>query len=116
MSLDRDVADFLTSRTGEIAGAIERLDFIIIDFHVDPEGYREIGHMIRQGSITVETAQSSPGSGIEAVYTAGLNKLSVPANINLSEIGHQIKVIHEATHALIDFHNYQTTELVDEMA
>jgi hypothetical protein len=41
MSLDRDVADFLTSRTGEIAGAIERLDFIIIDFHVDPEGYRE---------------------------------------------------------------------------
>jgi hypothetical protein len=72
--------------------------------------------MIRQGSITVEIAQSSPGSRIDAVYTSGLNKLSVPQSLNLSEIGHQMKVIHEATHALIDFHNYRTTELIDEMA
>lgn len=119
MALSDTVADFLLSNDVSVTFALGKLDFVFDNFHVDYEGYREIGHKIRQGAICVEEAQRSEGSQIAAVYTAARDRLSVPAGLDLSgrgrgSIGQQAMIVHECTHALMDFHYYQTTGAIQE--
>lgn len=121
MSLKDDVANFLLSDQQHITFAMSKLDFYLNDFHVDPVGYREIGHLIRQDAVSVEPASRSSGSSISAVYTAALNKLSLSPGMDLTgttgtAINHQSTIIHEITHALMDFHHYQTSGTLQEVA
>ena len=121
MTLNENVADFLLSDDRHISFAIEKLNFFIENFHVDPEGYRELGQKIRQGALTVETASRNRGSRTSAVYTALRNRLSVSQNMNLTgssaqDVIQQAEIIHEVTHALMDYHFYQTTGTVQEIA
>jgi GNAT superfamily N-acetyltransferase len=119
MALSDMVANFLLSNDASVTFALGKLDFTFDSFRVDYEGYREIGHKIRQGAIEVAEASASSGSQIAAVYTAQRDRLSVPANLDLSgrgrgSIGQQAMIVHECTHALMDFHYYQTTGAVQE--
>jgi hypothetical protein len=121
MTLNENVADFLLSDDRHINFAIEKLNFFIEDFHVDPEGYREVAQKVRQGALTVVAASRSGGSRTSAVYTALLDKISVSKNMDLSgtsaqAISQQAEIIHEMTHALMDYHFYQTTGTVQEIA
>ena len=66
-----EVADFLLSSEGYVVYALGRLDFRVEGFRIDIEGYREIGHKIRSGAITVVAARSSAGvSGSGLLHTA----------------------------------------------
>lgn len=119
MALSDMVANFLLSNDASVTFALGKLDFTFDSFRVDYEGYREIGHKIRQGAIEVAEASASSGSQIAAVYTAQRDRLSLPANLDLSgrgraSIGQQAMIVHECTHALMDFHYYQTTGAVQE--
>ncbi len=114
-----EVADFLLSTESYIVFALGRLNFHVGGFRIDTECYREIGHKIRQRAITVAPARSSPGSQVAAVYTPARDRLSVPANLDLhrpgpGRIGNQGMIVHEATHALVDFHRFTCTGAVDE--
>ena len=114
-----EVSNFLLSTENYIVFALGRLDFRLQGFRIDIEGYREIGHKIRSGAITVSAARSSVGSQVAAVYTPRRDRLSVPANLDLHtpgpvRISNQSMIIHEATHALVDFHRFSCTGAVDE--
>jgi hypothetical protein len=115
------VADFLTSRDKGIDYSLSRLEFSIDGMGIDPQGYREMGNKILEGGITVGEASSSGKSQIAAAYTAGLDKLSLPKGESLKleggsgeAVGDQAGIIHEITHALFDFHGYNTTVGVEE--
>lgn len=116
MTLAADVANFLLSTDISISHAISNLDFTLDSIRIDPEGYHEMGHKIRQHAITVEAARSRSGSSaLSAAYTPALNKLSVSPGINLTtSVVDQSTIIHEITHALVDYHRVATTEMVDE--
>ena len=119
MAESDEVAGFLLSTESYIVFALDRLDFCVEAFRVDTEGYREIGHKIRQGAITVAPVRSSAGSQVAAVYTPHRDRLSVPANLDLhtpgpARISNQSMIVHEATHALVDFHRFTCTGAVDE--
>ncbi len=120
-ALAAQVADFLLAEEGAIAFGLNRLDFYVESFHVDPEGYREIGHKIRQGAIEVAAASRSGGdSRIGAAYTALRNRLSLPPTLDLSHtssqsIQQQAMIVHEVTHALMDYHHFQTSGTVQEV-
>ena len=119
MAEAEEVADFLLSTESYIAHALGRLNFSVEGFRVDTQGYREIGHKIRQDIVTVAPAQRAEGSEVAAVYTRPRNRLSVPANLDLhtpgpARIGNQAMIVHEVTHALVDFHRFTCTGAVDE--
>lgn len=119
MALADEVADFLLSTEQYITFGLGRLNFTLDDLRIDTEGYREIGHKVRQGAISVRPAQASAGSAVAAVYTSRLDKLSVPAGLDLSTAGpnrisQQAMIVHEATHAVADFHRYTMTGAQDE--
>lgn len=122
MSLRDEVADFLLSDEPHIRTAMERLNFFVEDFHVEPEGYREIGHKIKQGAVTVSQGTRIRGSQTSAVYTPRLDQLSVSsANMDLlgtspQAISQQTEIVHEVTHAVMDYHRYQATSVVQEIA
>lgn len=114
-----EVADFLLSTESYIFFALGRLNFRVEGFRIDIQGYREIGRKIRSGAITVVAARSSTGSQVAAVYTPRRDRLSVPANLDLHthgpvRISNQSMIVHEATHALVDFHRFACTGAVDE--
>jgi hypothetical protein len=121
MSLSGDVADFLLSRDTGVQWGLSRLRFSVDGLGVDPEGYAEMGHQIRQGGIRVREPQSAPGTPIAAAYTAGTNTLSLrlPAGLQLTTstaaaIGEQAGIVHEITHAIFDYHGYSTVNAVEE--
>lgn len=121
MSLSSDVAGFLLSSDTGIQWGLSRLSFSVDGLRVDPEGYAEMGHQIRQGGIQVREPRSAPGTPIAAAYTAGTNTLSLrlPAGLQLSagtatSIGEQAGIVHEITHALFDYHGYSATNAVEE--
>ncbi|NNK64701.1 MAG: hypothetical protein HKO98_15990, partial [Gemmatimonadetes bacterium] len=114
-----EVADFLLSEESYITFGLGKLNFTLAGFRVDTQGYREIGHKIRQGAIEVRPVESAPGSSVAAVYTGLLDRLSVPAGLDLHtprrrRIKDQSMVVHEVTHALVDFHRFTTTGALDE--
>jgi len=119
MSEASEVADFLLSDESYITYALGKLDFTFAGFPVDLAGYREIGHKIRQGALEVKPDPSAPGARIAASYTALANRLSVPAGLDLHtpgphRIANQSVIVHEVTHALVDFHRFTTTGALDE--
>ena len=119
MSLQDDVANFLLSDERYITLGLSRLNFSLDGCRVDTEGYREIGNMIRIGSISVRAARTSGGSSVAAVYTPALDRISVPGHLDLRTrgtalIGNQAMIVHESTHALLDFHRYSVLGSVDE--
>lgn len=116
MPLATDVANFLLSNSTPISHAIGNLNFTLDGIQIDTEGYHEMGHKVRQNAIAVEPVRSRSGSSsLSAVYTPALNKLSVSANINLtSSVADQSTIIHEITHALVDYHRVTTTQAIDE--
>ena len=121
MALADEVADFLLSRQRHISYAIGNLDFYVDRFHVEPQGFREMGNLIRMGNIRVEPPSRSSRSAIAAVYTPALNKLSIAPGMDLAgttpqAVIAQSQIIHEMTHALMDFHHYQTTGTMQEVA
>jgi large exoprotein involved in heme utilization and adhesion len=121
MSLGDDVANFLLSNDTSITYALGKLEFSLDSFRVDYEGYREIGHQIRSGGVTVAEGSRSEGSTTAAVYTPRRDLISVPANLDLSgrtggSISQQAMIVHECTHALMDYHRYQTTGTIQETA
>lgn len=114
-----EVADFLLSMESYIVFALGRLDFVVEGFRVDTQGYREIGHKIREHAITVAPVRSSAGTPIAAAYTPRRDRFSVPANLDLhspgpARISNQSMIVHEATHALVDFHRFACTGAVNE--
>lgn len=117
-ALERRVADFLLAETAPIKPAIDKLDFYLDDFHVDPEGFQEIGWKIRQDAVHVVPAQrSGSGHSVGAVYTPGRSLISVSGSLDLAgSVADQSTIIHEVTHALMDFHHYHANNLVHEVA
>jgi len=114
-----EVADFLLSTESYIVYALGRLNFSVEGFRIDIEGYREIGHKIRSGAITVAVGRRSAGSQVAAVYSQLRDRLSVPANLDLhtpgpARVSNQSLIVHEVTHALVDFHRFACTGAVDE--
>jgi len=121
MALKDVVGRFLLSDDPEIRRAIDGLNFTIAGFQVDPEGYREIGHKMLSGGISVVLITPSQGSHVFAAYTNALDKMSFTEQPQLSgtagaAIMHQGAVIHESTHALMDYHRFQTTGAIQEAA
>jgi hypothetical protein len=119
MSEADEVADFLLSTESYVVFALGRLEFSLDGFRVDREGYREIGHKIKQGAVAVVPVQSASGSRVAAVYTPRRDRLSVPAGLDLhtpgaARIGNQAMIVHECTHALIDFHRFTCSGAVNE--
>ena len=117
----QQVADFLLSEDGAVTYGLNKLDFTLARVRVDPTGYREIGHKIRQGAIEVREVAPRPGSATRAVYTPAMNRLSVPAGLDLvtpgsAQIAAQATIVHEATHALLDYHRFTTSVALDEAA
>lgn len=115
-SLSADVSNFLLSTETSISFAINNINFTLDSIRIDPEGYREMGYKVRSRGITVEPARSrSSSSALSAVYTPGLDKLTVPPTINLANsVTDQAMIIHEMTHALIDYHRVRTLNMIDE--
>ena len=114
-----EIADFLLSDESSITTALGKLNFTLGGFRVETKGYREIGHKIRQGAIEVRAVQSDPDSPLAAAYTPRLDRLSVSAGLDLhtprrGRIKDQSMVVHEVTHALLDFHRFTTTVALDE--
>jgi hypothetical protein len=119
MSESDEVANFLLSTDSYIAFALGRLNFTVEGFRVDTKGYREIGHKIRQRAITVVAVRATGGSQVAAAYTARRDQLSVPAGLDLhtpgaARISNQAMIVHEGTHALVDFHRFASTGAVNE--
>jgi hypothetical protein len=117
MTAQTEVADFLLADQVPIKAAIDRLDFWLEDFHVDPEGYREIGHKVRSNAVRVIARRRGQAHGAGATYTALMDKISVSDNLDLAgSIADQSLIIHEVTHALMDYHRYRASDLVQEVA
>lgn len=119
MSLGEIVSGFLLSTDPSVTFAMGKLEFSVDTFRVDYEGYREIGHKIRSGGIAVSVASRSAGSTTAAVYTPQRDRISVQSDLDLNgrstrSIIQQAMIVHECTHALMDFHRFQTTGLVQE--
>lgn len=120
MSLNSQVGNFLLSTDGHIVNAFNKLNFGVSGCLVDTEGYREMGHKVRQGAIAVEPASSSAGSSLSAVYTPGRDRLSVSTPLNLAgasgaAVVRQAEIVHEITHALMDFHRYAISDTLQEV-
>lgn len=115
-SLSAAVSNFLLSTDTSISFAINNIDFTLDGIRIDPEGYREMGHKVRSRGITIEPARSrSSSSALSAVYTPGLDKLTVSPNIDLTNsVIDQAMIIHEMTHALVDYHRVRTLNMIDE--
>jgi hypothetical protein len=114
-----EVANFLRSEESYVVFGLGKLNFTLAGFRVDTEGYREIGDKVRQGAIEVRPVRSEPGSSVAAVYTGRLDCLSVPAGLDLHTPGRrrikdQSMIVHEATHALVDFHRFTFSGALDE--
>lgn len=119
--LARDVAAFLTSKDPAITQALSRLDFSIDAIRLDPAGYRWMGKLMLEGGIDVTGAQASGDSATAAVYTSLLDKMTLRPGLKLegdgnSAILEQAGVVHETTHALVDFHGFAATNAVEEAA
>lgn len=119
--LARDVAAFLTSKDPAITQALSRLDFSIDAIRLDPAGYRWMGKLMLAGGIDVTEAKGSGDSATAAVYTSLLDKMTLRPGLKLegdgnSAILEQAGVVHETTHALVDFHGFATTNAVEEAA
>lgn len=117
----QQVVDFLLSQESYIVFGLGKLNFTLEGFRVDTEGYREIGHKIRSGAIEVRVIPPDPDreSEVEATYTARMDKLSVPEGLDLrtearGHIRNQAMIVHEATHALVDYHRATLSGALDE--
>ena len=117
--LARDVAAFLLSTDPVITNAISRLNFSVDAIRLDPAGYRWMGKLMLEGAISVEGKEGAKGSATAAVYTSLLDKMTLRPDLKLAgsdnpAILEQTGVIHETTHALIDFHGFAATNAVEE--
>ncbi|RVT84477.1 hypothetical protein DXV76_12400 [Rhodobacteraceae bacterium CCMM004] len=122
MTARDDIAQFLQSDDRAIAFALARLNFTIDGFAVDTAGFRKIGQMVELGTITVGTSARGHGHVTAAVYTAlNRNRLTVPPGLDLTgrtarAVSDQAMVVHECTHALMDYHRFQTSAGAQEVA
>lgn len=114
MALKDDLHKFLSDTSAPVGTAIGKIDFSLDTFRVDPEGYRRLAVLVQGESLKVDPVDGNEGSRLSAAYTPGLDKISVPTNLDMTTVAHQSTIIHEMTHALVDYHVYKTSELMDE--
>jgi len=117
----RVIGEFLLSRGNSIRRALDRLDFEIEGFRIDPAGFREIGHKFLQRAISVFEQQGAASGHLGAAYTDRLDKMTLTAAPRLTGTGRtvvidQAGIVHECTHALMDFHGARTTGAIHESA
>lgn len=121
MALKDEIAAFLLSDEPGIKRAIDRLNFTIAGFQVDTKGYHIIAGKLLDGAMDAAMTDANPDSHGFASYSPSddilrFTERPVLTGTSGNAVMHQGAVIHECTHALMDFHRFRTTGGIKEAA
>ena len=96
MTLKSDVVTFLRTNSN-----LHKINFHFLTYYVYPKGYfTDVADMIDKGRITVGV--SAVLSGI-ANYYMDIDELNVKPSFTITNWKHQAYLVHECTHALLDY-------------
>jgi len=98
MAIKDDIVNFLKTDT-----AIGKVNFKFGKYLIYPKGYSgDVARLVSQGNIGIKvTTAMNPGAG--ASYYMGYNEFWVPPSFKISDDKDCSLLVHEATHALMDY-------------
>lgn len=98
MALKEDVASFLRNDY-----AVSQINFKLRSMDISSNMYKVIAYHLDVGRLKIKTAEQEKGVGA-TYFGKGVNTIFVPPHFNIANnIRNQMKVVHECTHAIIDY-------------